>query len=593
MSEDFLEEPEDLGRQYDWRLLARFLGYVRPHLGPVLATLAVILAGIAAELAAPFLLREALDGPVRAGDVRGVWLYGAAFAAIALANGLLETVEHYISNLAGQRIIHDMRTEAFAHLQRMSTSYFDRNPVGRLLTRVTSDVENLSELFTSGLVGILANFLFLAALLCAMFWLDWRLTLAVMATMPLVAGATWLFRRHARRTYRAARQAIAHMTAYLNESVGGIKTIQIFNRQGSCAAEFGRRNARYRDRSTEAAYVYSFFWPGVEFIGTLAVAVLLWRAGRGILEGTTTFGVFVAFWYLVRKFFEPIQELAEKYNILQAAMASSERLFSLLDTPPAVAPPASPASPPRRGEIEFRDVRFSYDGVTPVLKGVSFKVRPGEKLALVGYTGAGKTSILSLLLRLYDADSGAVLVDGQDVRGFDPVELRRRFGMVFQDVFLFTGTIAENLSFGDGVARERIRKALDMANARRVVERLPRGLDTELRERGAGLSTGERQLLSIARALVADPPVLVLDEATSSVDAETEGLLQDALDHALEGRTALIVAHRLSTVRRADRILVLHHGEVREEGTHEALLKRKGLYEKLYRLQWSPGAVSA
>jgi ATP-binding cassette subfamily B multidrug efflux pump len=579
-------DEDDLGQAYDWRLLKRFFGYIARHWVPVTATVVIVLVSIAVELAAPFILRAALDGPVAQKDPLGLAQYAGWFMGVALFAGLSELIQQYVSNLAGQRIIFDLRNELFSHLQRLPATYYDRNPVGRLLTRVTSDVENLSELFTSGLIGMLGEILFLIAIVGAMFVVEARLALLTLISVPIVLVAASIFRHHARTTYRGARRAIAHANAYLNETLGGIKTIQAFGRQATCAERYAGRNADYREKSTRAAYIYSFFWPGIEMISTMMAAGMLWYAGRGILAGTMSFGTFIAFWYLMRKFFEPIQELAEKFNILQAAMASSERIFKLLDTPPAIVGPENPANPERRGEVEFQNVSFSYDGKTPILNKVSFHLKPGETVALVGYTGAGKSSILSLLLRLYDVDSGNILVDGVDVREHDPRELRARFGMVFQDVQLFSGTARDNIALGREVSQQRLERATELVNAGHVINRLPQGYQSQLHERGSALSAGERQLLSFARALVDDPPILVLDEATSAVDAETEGLIQDALDKALKGRSALIVAHRLSTIRRAQRILVLHHGSLREQGTHEELLAKGGLYEKLYRLQW-------
>lgn len=579
-------DEDEAEKSYDGKLLRRFLGYVGPHWAPTAATFAVTLVHIAAGLASPFVIRAALDGPVAAGDPAGLTRWAALFFALVALDGVLEAVGHYVSNLAGQRIISDLRGQVFSHLQKMPVSFYDRNPVGRLLTRVTGDVENLAELFTSGLVGMLSSVILLAAAVAGMFYLDAGLALITLAVVPFLAAATSLFRKHARRTYSESRKAIAAVTSYLNESLGGVKTIQTFRREALCLGRFSERNDAHLDKALGAAFVYSFFWPGIEFISTAATALILWHGGGEILQGRMSFGTFLAFWHLVRKFFEPIQELAEKYNILQAAMASSERLFKLLDTAPAIAAPASPARPPRRGAVEFRGVSHSYDGKTPVLSDVSFKVEPGEKVAIVGYTGAGKTTLLSLLLRLYDAEQGSVLVDGVDVREHDPVELRRRFGMVFQDVFLFSGTVEENLRLGEDVSPAMLERAARLSRADRVIARLPQGWNTPVHERGASLSVGERQLLSFARALAADPPILVLDEATSSVDAETEGLVQEAVESMLVGRTALIVAHRLATVREADRILVMHHGRLREQGSHEELLKKGGLYEKLYRLQW-------
>ncbi|MDE2291056.1 MAG: ABC transporter ATP-binding protein, partial [Elusimicrobia bacterium] len=565
-------EDDEVSRSLDQALLRRFLGYVRPHWAPTAATLAVTLSHIAAGLAAPLVLRAALDGPIAAKDPHGLLRWAGLFFVLVFLDGLFESGSNYLSNLAGQRIIYDLRAQVFAHLQRMPVSFYDRNPVGRLLTRVTGDVENLAELFTSGLVGMLASLLLVVGSAAAMLWLDERLAVYTMLVLPLLVAASAVFRRHARDKYSEARKAIAAVAAYFNESLGGIKTIQSFARESLVTDRFKERAGRHLEAAIGTAYVYSFFWPTIQLTTALTSALVLCVGGMDILHGRISFGTFMAFWYLVRQFFEPIQELAEKYNILQAAMASAERLFKLLDTAPAVAAPRRPAAPPRRGAVEFERVSHSYDGVTPVLDDVSFKVEPGERVAIVGYTGAGKTTLMSLLLRLYDATKGRVLVDGEDVRAYDPKELRRRFGMVFQDVFLFSGTVRENLALGGGAPAEALERAARLSRAETVIERLPQGWDTPVGERGAQLSVGERQLLSFARALVADPAILVLDEATSSVDAETEGLIQEALESMLEGRTALIVAHRLATVRGADRILVMHHGKLREQGTHEELL---------------------
>jgi ATP-binding cassette subfamily B protein len=586
------EEEELQEKPYDWGLLKRFLSYLGPHRGVVTALFAILMANIAIGLAAPFVIRYAIDGPIAAGDAEGLKRVAGLFFFIVFLSGAFYSLQNYIANLAGQRILFDLRLEVFDRLQRLPISYYDATPVGRLLTRVTGDVENLAELFTSGLVGMLGNVLALVFIVAAMTFVDAKMTLLTMAVMPLVLVATVKFRLHARKTYRAARRAIAALTAYLNECLNGIKTIQAFNRQDAVAARFEEGAILYRDRSILAGYIYSFFWPGIELITTIAVALVLWHGGSGILAGTTTFGSFIAFWYLVRKFFEPIQELAEKYNILQAAMASSERIFAILDAPAAPAP-ETPAPPPApRGAIAFENVSFSYDGKTPVLKNVSFTVEPGETVALVGYTGAGKTSVLSLLLRLYELQEGRILVDGVDVRDWDPRELRRRFGMVFQDVFLFSGTVEENVGLGRGLPREKLDEAAELVNADRVLGRLPDRWKQELQERGASISSGERQLLSFARALAGDPAVLILDEATANIDAETEGLIQEALERILVERTSIVVAHRLSTIRRANRILVFHKGELREEGSHDELVEKGGLYEKLHRLQFADGPTS-
>lgn len=582
------DEDDVLGKAYDARLMRRFFRYVRPHRRLFVFCLFLVLGGVAAELVLPFLLHAVIDGPVAEGDTEGFWLLGGLFLAAVTAAAFFKYAQHYFSNLGGQRIIHDIRNDTFRHLQRLPVSFYDRNPVGRLLTRVTNDVESLSELFSSGLIALAADVLLIVGIVIVMFVKEWRLALLTLLAAPVLVATALAFRRFARDAFREARRAIARLNAYLNESVGGVKTIQIFNREETCAQRFEERNREYRERSILAVFLYSMFWPGVELVSTGAVALLIWYAAGEILSNTMTFGTFLAFWYCVQKFFEPARELAEKYAILQSAMASSERIFKLLDTPATIAAPALPATPSSRGEIVFDHVGFSYDGKTPVLEDVSFRVRPGENIAVVGYTGAGKTTLLHLLLRLYDVTSGRILVDGHDVRDQDPRELRRRFGLVLQDNFLFSGTVEENIRLGEKIPDERLKEALRIVKAERILDRLPDGIRTPVRERGSALSSGERQLLSLARALAFDPPILLLDEATSNVDAETEGLIQEALQHVMEGRTAITVAHRLSTIRSADRILVLHQGRLSEEGDHATLLREGGVYGKLYRLQWQP-----
>jgi ATP-binding cassette subfamily B protein len=586
MSEYFPED-EAQGRAYDARLMRRFLRYVRPYAPLVAVTFVLLVARVATDLAAPLLFQKAVDGPLARGDFDGLLRYGALFAAAVAATGALEFAYSWMTNVAGQRILFDLRTELFGHLQKLSVSFFDRNPVGRLTVRTTNDVENLNELFTSGLVEFAADLLMLGGVITMMFLTHWKLALVTMAVVPLVLLATFLFRNVARERYRAMRQKIARLNSTLNENINGMRTIQTFGREAACLERFRRHNAEYRDSAVSAIFAYSIFYPGIEVLAALGMAILVAYGGVSILDGSLTFGAFIAFLYYVHKFFMPVREIAEKYNILQAAMASSERLFKILDTPPEVAdrPGARPA-PALRGEVEFDRVSFSYDGKTPVLQDVSFRVEPGRSLAVVGLTGAGKTTIINLLLRFYDPSSGAVRVDGRDVRDFEQRSLRRQTGLVLQDVFLFAGSVEENIRLGErSMGRARVEEAARAVNADRFVARLPRGLDTDVMERGALLSTGERQLLSFARALAFDPRLLILDEATSSVDGQTERLIQEGLLRLMKGRTSIVIAHRLSTVQHADRILVLHRGRVREEGTHAELLRADGLYRKLYRLQ--------
>ncbi len=587
MSDTFHEE-EALGKAYDGRLMRRFLGYVRPYRPLVAVTFLLLTLRVACELAGPLLLQKALDGPLSRGDLAGLTFYAALFFAAAAGTGVFEFFYSWMTNSVGQKILFDLRMALFAHLQRLSVPFFDRNPVGRLIVRITNDVENLNELFTSGLLEFTADLLMIAGIVVMMFVVDAKLALATMAVTPVVLVVAFLFRRVAREKYRSMRLKIARLNSYLNESVSGMRTIQIFGREEACLERFRHRNAEYRDSAIDAIFAYSIFYPGIEALSSVAVALLLWVGGNGILDGSLTFGTFVAFWYLAQKFFMPVRELAEKYNILQAAMASSERIFSILDTRPDVTDRADAVpAPPLRGEVAFEDVSFSYDGKTPVLDGLSFRVEPGKSLAIVGLTGAGKTTILNLLLRFYDPVKGSVRIDGRDLRDFDLRTLRRQMGLVLQDVFLFAGSVEENIRLGESsIPRERVEECARAVNADRFVARLPKGYASDVMERGALLSTGERQLLSFARALAFDPRVLILDEATSSVDGETERLIQEGLLRLMKGRTSIVIAHRLATIQHADRILVLHKGRVREEGTHAELLRQDGLYRKLYRLQF-------
>jgi ATP-binding cassette subfamily B protein len=586
---DFHEE-DDLGKDYDRRLMGRFLRYVRPYLGLVVAAFFLMAARIGFELAGPLIFWKAVDGPLASGDSPALFRYAALFAAVVLGTGLFEFLYSWTTSYVGQNIILDLRMELFSHLQKLSVSFFDRNPVGRLIVRVTSDVENLNELFTSGLVEFAADLFMLVGVVAMMFYTNSRLAALMLAFSPLILLATYLFRNVARSRYREMRTRIARLNSYLNESVNGMRTIQTFGREQACLDRFRGLNGEHRDSSIAAAFAYSVFYPGLECLFALSVALIVWMGGTAIVEGGLTIGAFMAFWYYTHKFTMPIREIAEKYNILQAAMASSERVFGILDTPPDVTsrPGALPV-PALRGEVEFDDVSFSYDGKTPVLKNLSFRVEPGKSLAIVGLTGAGKSTIISLLMRFYDPAGGAVRIDGRDVRDYDLGSLRRHLGLVLQDVFLFAGTVEENIRLGErAIDRARVEDSARAVNADRFISRLPKGLESNVLERGAALSTGERQLLSFARALAFDPRILVLDEATSSVDGQTERLIQDGLLRLLKGRTSLVIAHRLSTIQHADRILVLHQGRVREEGTHEDLVKQDGMYRKLYQLQFHP-----
>jgi ATP-binding cassette, subfamily B, multidrug efflux pump len=587
---DFHEE-EVLGKAYDSRLMRRLLTYLRPHRRRViLATVLLILTSLL-ELVGPWLTKLAIDGAIHEKNAGKLFVICGLYLLTLMSGLALGYWSALITQRVGQEIMLTLRVEIFGHLSRMHVAYFDRNPVGRLLTRLTSDVDALNDMFTSGVVAIFGDVITLLGIMGMLLVLNVKLALVSFAVLPLLFGLSVWFRNNVRDIYRQVRIRLARMNAYLQEAITGMSVLQIMNHEAHSIRDFDRLNRAHTQVHLRSIFYYATFYPGVEIISALALALVIWVGGGSILAGAFTLGGLVAFIQYVRRFYRPIEDLSEKYNILQAAMASSERVFQLLDTPPAIqdgSDGARPATPdPGLPIIEFRNVWFAYANEDWVLRDVSFTVHRGETIAFVGATGAGKTTIMSLLLRFYDVQQGSVLVDGKDVREWGQEALRRRMSLVLQDVFLFSGSVAENIRMGkNGTDAERIVAAARTVNAEGFVRRFPQGFDTELGERGASLSTGQKQLLSFARALYNDPEILILDEATSNVDAETEVLIQEALKRLLHGRTSLVVAHRLSTVRNADRILVLHKGAVREMGTHQELLRRRGLYYRLYLLQY-------
>ena len=590
-------EPDEQG--YDAALMRRLLGYLRPYRWTAVTALALILATAGLELVIPWLTKRALDVAVPARDAHQLLV----LALVALGALVLEFVfdygQAYLTSLMGQRVMGDLRAALFAHLQGLSVAYFDRHPVGRLMTRVTSDVETLNELFASGVVTVFGDIFRILAIVGMMFVMDWRLTLVALAVVPLMILAAATFRRAVRNSFRDIRTRVARLNAFLQEHLSGMRVVQLFGREQAAAEAFGGVNQAHLDAHLRSITVYAIFFPVVEFLTIAALASLLWYGALRTTGSTITVGVLAAFIQYTRRFFQPLQDLSEKYNLLQSAMASSERIFTLLDTQPTVPVPAHPRPLPSpvRGEVRFENVWFRYafvpadqvPGTEPawVLRDISFTARPGQTLALVGHTGAGKSTIISLLLRFYDVERGRITVDGVDIRELDPAALRALVGYVQPDLFLFTGDILRNLVLDAAITPEAAMAAARRVGADRFIQRLPAGYGHVLGERGRSLSVGERQLLSFARALARDPRILVLDEATSSVDAEAEAQIQEAVAELMQGRTSLVVAHRLSTILHADEILVMHHGEIRERGTHRALLAAGGLYERLYRLQLS------
>jgi ATP-binding cassette subfamily B protein len=606
-------EEEVLGKAYDARLMRRLIGYVRPYRGMAAGAVALIIVSSLLELVGPLATAVALDLFIRPrGEETRVsaasaqvaeWMAAAGvdpspevgiaatalvyLGALVLAFGVAY-LQGLVMLLMGQYIMRDLREQVFGRLQELPIGYYDRNPVGRLVTRVTNDVDALNELFTSGLVAISGDIVLLAGIVGVLFWLDWRLALVTFAIVPLLAVLTLWFRLRARESYRDVRVRLARINAFLQEHITGMPVLQLFNRERRAFERFNGINDDHRGANVRAIFYYAVYYPSVELITALGLGLILWYGGGEVIAGALSLGALIAFLQYAQRFYQPIADLSEKYNILQAAMASSERIFRLLDRPAEVVSPAAGHAPEAvRGEIRFEDATFSYLPGEPVLHGVSFAVEPGQTVAVVGHTGAGKSTLANLLLRFYDVDSGAVRVDGVDVREWDLGRLRSAVGMVLQDVFLFSGTLGGNIRLGaERIDDERVRWAAREVHALPFIERHPEGFATRVRERGAGLSVGEKQLVAFARALAFDPRILILDEATSSIDTETEQLIQSALARLLRGRTSLVIAHRLSTIQRADRILVMHKGRVREQGTHQELLALRGIYYRLYQLQY-------
>jgi ATP-binding cassette subfamily B multidrug efflux pump len=681
------QEEEVLGKAYDSRLMRRLLTYLRPYRWQVTIAIVSIILKSFCDVLGPYLVKVAVDrylAPVKA-TASGLWnwlspspLHGIAqisaiYFGLLLLTFVFEFLQTYFMQWTGQKIMFDLRSQIFRHLQRMHVAFYDKNPVGRLVTRVTTDVDALNEMFTSGVVSIFEDLFVLMGIVGIMLCMNWKLALITFAVLPFIVVATKVFRDKVRDSYRRIRTAIARINAYLQEHIGGMVVLQLFNREPKAYQRFSEINRSHMDAYKDAILAYAVYYPAVDFFSSIAIACVIWFGGQDVLRGViansisiqfhhqsliafhviataASLGVLIAFTQYAQRFFRPIMDFSEKYNILQSAMAASERIFKLLDTPVDIISPAVTKKPEGRGRIEFDRVWFAYrdmplEGDAPemstghvgasahvgtdafvrpaepapdkrssagslpgngseattlastpdwVLRDVTFAIEPGETVAVVGHTGAGKTTLISLLLRFYDVQKGAIRIDGVDVKEMDLADLRSRFGVVLQDPFLFTGTIGGNIRLGtERIQDERVAKAAEDVNLGDFIRALPKGFDEEVRERGSTLSTGQKQLISFARALAHEPKILILDEATSSVDTETEFKVRDALDRMVEGRTSLIIAHRLSTVQRADKILVMHKGQLREMGTHQELLAQRGIYFKLYQLQYKDQEIPA
>ena len=635
-----IQEEEVLGKAYDARLMKRLLRYLHSYRWQVAVALVAIVLKAGADVLGPYLTKVAIDKYLASHreahslldrflsprPLTGIAQIAAMYVGLLLVSFLFEFAQTYIMQWTGQKVMFDLRSQIFRHLQRLHISFYDRNPVGRLVTRVTSDVDALNEMFTAGVVSIFEDIFVLLGILVIMLNMSWRLALITFAVLPLIFYATSIFRRKVRESYRRIRVAIARINAYLQEHVTGIVVLQLFNREQRAYERFEKINRTHMDAFKDAIMAHAVYYPVVEVLSSIAIACVIWFGGNEVLRNFVTLGVLVAFMQYAQRFFRPIQDLSEKYNILQAAMASSERVFKLLDTPAEIVSPAEPKMPQGHGRIEFDHVWFAYRTVAQaaeeaaskgeklkvsvvpatdgsgvdakvdfdwVLRDVSFTIEPGETVAIVGHTGAGKTTIISLLLRFYDVQKGAIRIDGVDIREMDVAELRRRYGVVLQDPFLFSGTIANNIRLGTRwIEDASVEEAAEQVNVADFIRSLPGGFDEEVKERGSTLSTGQKQLISFARALAHNPKILILDEATSSVDTETEFRVREALTHMVAGRTSIIIAHRLSTIQRADKIIVMHKGQVREIGSHQQLLAHRGIYWKLYQLQYKDQEIA-
>ena len=585
---EYSEEEQDLGKVYDRVLMKRLLSYLGPYKWNLVLIGFLMIGSTLSQLVVPYLMQIAIDKHIIPGQVNGLGLI-ATFLILGLVG---EFVFLYFQEthmqMIGQHVMRDLRHTLFTHLQKLDVQYFDKNPVGRLMTRVMGDVQVLNELFTSGVITVFGNLLVIIGIMVAMLLYNWKLALVTFTVLPIIFVATLVYQIYSRRAFREQRKQLARINAFLQENIVGMTTMKLFAQETRSYHRFNERNRRYLAANLRSIFYYSIFFPLIEVTASLATAVIIWYGGGQLIQGALTFGILVAFIRYAERFFWPIRELSEKYTIFQNAMASSERIFQLLDTEPTIVSSVENKNIKElKGNIEFRNVWFAYNDEDYVLKDVSFTVKPGEKVALVGHTGAGKTSIINLLCRFYDINKGQILIDGVDIQQMNIEDLRGAISIVQQNIFLFSDTIERNISLGDtSITSEHIHRASKDVNLDRFIEKMPDAYKTEIREDGGGLSVGQKQLVAFARALASDPSILILDEATSSVDTETEILIEQALSRLMEKRTSVVIAHRLSTIQNADKIIVMHRGEIRESGTHNELIQKGGIYHRLYQLQY-------
>jgi len=594
MAQDYNSEDEVLGKAYDARLMKRLLTYIKPYRKYVIFAILLNVVVSALEPIRPLLTKIAIDDYILHSNYKGLMWISMLLLASLILQSVIQYFLTYYTQLLGQKTLYDLRIQLFTHTQKLALKFFDKTPIGRLVTRTTNDVESLSEMFSSGIIMIFSDIFIIVWILVFMFSLDIKLSLVTLSVLPVLVYGTFLFRKKVRESYRDVRLHLARLNSYMQEHVTGMNVVQIFHKEKDELKRFSGINTDHKDANIKSIFYYAVFYPAVELLSSIAIGLIIWYGGGEVVQSTLTVGVLFAFIQYTEMFFRPIRDLSEKYNILQTAMASSERIFKLLDNKTFVNNPEKPVELGKiKGDIEFKNVWFAYNDEEWILKDISFKINPGETIAIVGHTGAGKTSIINILTRFYDIQKGSILVDGIDIKNVDKRELRKYISTVLQDVYLFSGTVNTNISMdNDSIPEEKLHEAARLVGAERLINTLPGKYNEIVKERGATLSVGQKQLISFARALAYDPQILILDEATSSVDTETEILIQKAIEKLLVGRTAIVIAHRLSTIQSADKIIVLHKGEIRETGNHQELLAKRGIYYKLYQLQYKDQEIT-